>query len=383
MAFTNYGHTTGTTGTSGTNIVSFGSFKLLKVGCRDGTIRVPSAILMSEKPYRKAMVADSFFREVKALTVDSVFSSTDLVATIATYFDFNTSSAEIEAATAAERIRATIFQVEYLTGLGFRNQYGTPVSYRQGDTRQVHLHYFAFRSALRASDLDDRGPDTVFSFYFVLKLPQTFINATAPVVSNLTSPLPIPVSTTDTADELETLQFEFGNLEENHFDSLSPANMRALLKRSASILVSSHFPALKKLKTNPSTLFGATTPSTTSLPQNLSVTPKMDRVFSSSVAGVINTYTDAVDFLEDGNQAVFVSIFGTTPTPITVEVAKKGVPFEDTNTLQTKLRSFVSLCELFIFCSIVTRRYVGTSNFDRTAIITDVEDALSQLKLEF
>ena len=118
MSFTN---TCPTTGTSGTNTVSFGSFQLLKIGSSDGTIRVPSAIPMLEKPYRKSMVADLFFRKVKALAVDSAFSSADLVATIATYFDFNTSSAEIEAATAAERIRAAVFQVEYLTGLGFRN----------------------------------------------------------------------------------------------------------------------------------------------------------------------------------------------------------------------------------------------------------------------
>ena len=118
MSFTN---TCPTTGTSGTNTVSFGSFQLLKIGSSDGTIRVPSAIPMLEKPYRKSMVADLFFRKVKALAVDSAFSSADLVATIATCFDFNTSSAEIEAATAAERIRAAVFQVEYLTGLGFRN----------------------------------------------------------------------------------------------------------------------------------------------------------------------------------------------------------------------------------------------------------------------
>ena len=75
----------------------------------------------------------------------------------------------------------------------------------------------------------------------------------------------------------------------------------------------------------------------------------MERVFASSAARVIITSTGAVDFLEDGNQVVFVSIFGTTPTPITLEAAKKGVLFQDTSTLQTKLCSFVSLCELFIF----------------------------------
>ena len=209
----------------------------MKVGSSDGTIRVPAAIPMSENLYRKVMVVDLFFRKIKALSVNCAFSSADLVATIATYFDFNTNSAKIEAATAAERIRAAVFQVEYLTGLGFRNQYGTPVSYRPGYTRPAHLHYFAFRSTLRASSLDIRGPDTEVSFDFFLKLPQTFVNAAALVVSNLVPPLPTSVSTTNTSAELQPLQIEFGNLEEDHFDSLSPADMRAFLKHSASILV--------------------------------------------------------------------------------------------------------------------------------------------------
>ena len=55
------------------------------------------------------MVADLFFRKIKVLAVNSAFSSAGLMSTIATYFDFNTSSAEIEAATVVERIRAAVF----------------------------------------------------------------------------------------------------------------------------------------------------------------------------------------------------------------------------------------------------------------------------------
>ena len=187
-----------------------------------------------------------------------------------------------------------------------------------------------------------RAGHSIF-FDFVLKLPQTLVNAAAPVVSNFTSPLPNPVLATNTADELETLQFEFGNLEEDHFDSLSPSNMRALLKCSASVLVSTSSSALKKLKTNPSTYFGVTTSSTTPITQELSVTPKMDQVFASSAAGVVSTYTGAFEFLENGNQAIFASIFGTTPTPIIIEAAKKEVRVENIYTLWDKIRSFVSL----------------------------------------
>ena len=108
----------------------------------------------------------------------------------------------------------------------------------------------------------------------------------------------------------------------------------------------------------------------------------MDMVVAHSASGVISTYTGPFNFLEDVNQAVFASIFGDKPTPLWLEAVKKGLPMENTEDLKTKLLSFISLCNLFIFCSIAHRRYVGTSDYDKTQIITDVEEALSDIKLE-
>ena len=122
MAITKLGHTTGN---SGNVLNSFGSFQLMEVGSSAKTIRVPTALPMSEKPHRKATVANIFFRKIKALLLESDFSSADQVATIATYFDFNTESAEIESTAAADKIHDAFFRVENLIGLGFRNQYGT------------------------------------------------------------------------------------------------------------------------------------------------------------------------------------------------------------------------------------------------------------------
>ena len=112
MAITKLGHTTGT---SGNPLNTFGAFRLMEVGSSARTIRVPTALPMSEKPYRKAMVADIFFRKIKALALESDFSSADLVATIATYFDFNTGSAEIESAAAAIRFTMPFFTLRTLS----------------------------------------------------------------------------------------------------------------------------------------------------------------------------------------------------------------------------------------------------------------------------
>ena len=113
---------------------------------------------------------------------------------------------------------------------------------------------------MRASSLDSRGPDNEFSFDFVLKLPHTFVNVAAPVVSNITSPHPVSSITDNTTEGLEAMQFELGNLAEDHLDSLSNEDMRFLVKRSVSAITSSPIKSWKKVKSSPSTLFGVTTP---------------------------------------------------------------------------------------------------------------------------
>ena len=55
---------------------------------------------------------------------------------------------------------------------------------------------------MRASSLDNRDPDSEFSFDFVLKLPQNFVTAAATIVSNIVSSFPTPKKATDTEGEL-------------------------------------------------------------------------------------------------------------------------------------------------------------------------------------
>ena len=151
------------------------------------------------------------------------------------------------------------FPVENLIGLGFRSQYGTQIQCRPHEPRPANLTYFSFRSAVRASSLDSRGPDNEFSFDFVLKLPHTFVNVAAPVVFNIASPHPVATFTDDTAEDLEAMQFELGNLAEDPLESLSNEDMRSLLKRSVSAITSSPVKSWKKVKSSPPTLFGVTT----------------------------------------------------------------------------------------------------------------------------
>ena len=49
------------------------------------------------------MVVNLFFRYIKALAIDSLLPSINIVITIDTYFDFNKSSVEIEAEMTADK----------------------------------------------------------------------------------------------------------------------------------------------------------------------------------------------------------------------------------------------------------------------------------------
>ena len=153
----NNNNMTQTTGTTGN---AFESYQLLAVGTSDRNIRVPVPLPMSQLPYRKAMVADLFFGTIKGLALDSAFSSADRIATTAGHFGFNTSSAEDEATVVSTKVRAAIFNVEHLTGLGFRNRKGDTVLFDPTGVRPKDIRYFAFRSVFTASAIDSRGPDT-------------------------------------------------------------------------------------------------------------------------------------------------------------------------------------------------------------------------------
>ena len=78
------------------------------------------------------------------------------------YFNFNTSFVDNEASVAAETIRAAVFRVSNLTGLGIRSQCGTYVYFGITNARLTDLYYFTLRSNSRASDIDIRGPVIFF-----------------------------------------------------------------------------------------------------------------------------------------------------------------------------------------------------------------------------
>ena len=315
------------TDTPGIGDAAFGGYKLVAVGTSEHTIQVPVALPMSKHPYRKVMVVNLFFRKIKTLATDLSFTSAKLVSTIATYFNWNTSPVEKKSSIAAETIPAAVLHVSNLTGLSYQNQYGAAVSFDITDARPANLRYFTFRSNWRASDIDSRWPNDLFSVDFVLKWPQNTVTASTPLLFNITSPtIDTNTNMTVNTDPLVALLFELGNLGDDHVVNLSTDDMRALLKRSVSAIIDTPTESVKRKTRLEKNLFGSpTTPSAPSLAS--AGAPKMDSVFASASTRLRATYTGPLDFLEDYNQSVFTTIFGENPTPLILTVTTRNNTF--------------------------------------------------------
>ena len=350
------------------------------VGTSDRNFWVSVPLPTSQLPYRKAMVVDLFFGTMKRLALDSAFSSTDLIATTAGYFGFNTSSAEDEATVASAKVRATIYNVDHLTGLGLCNRKGDTVSFDPTGVRPKDLRYFAFRSMFMVSAIDIKGPDSPFYVEFVLRLPQTLISTANSISLSNNFSLSPP---TKTPDRMAAINQQ---IEDTDFGTMSAVDICTMFKSSMSATLSSPVDTPKRAKTTSgpvANLFGTLLPGSP-LTAVSPGTPKIDGVFAASSERKGTTYHGTLDFLGDGNQSTFFSIFDTDPLPVTLIKAKhQQLAVEKTDKLRHTISSFTSYCQLIIFCNIVHRQYVDASDYDQSQIITDVEEKIIRLKMEF
>ena len=91
--------------------IAFGQFERISVDTSDKTNRVSIVLLMKWTPYRKVLVSQHFFREIKYLATNNTFSHGDLIATVASSFAFETWTAETESESAALLVQRAIFSV--------------------------------------------------------------------------------------------------------------------------------------------------------------------------------------------------------------------------------------------------------------------------------
>ena len=105
--------------TTTTNLHGFDIYQITTVGASEETIRTLVHIPISAPTYRKALITKTFFRQILNHTISLSVSISDLVSTVAIYFDMSTTMAEKEAEAVAISFRDSIICVDNMVGVEF------------------------------------------------------------------------------------------------------------------------------------------------------------------------------------------------------------------------------------------------------------------------
>ena len=127
-------------------------------------------------PYRKALITEMMLHQILALSDTTSVSFSDLMTTVASYFDFNTESATKEVETVVARVRTDLFCVNNLQDISFSNAPGNRMTVPDSAQRPADFTYFTFRSVVSANSVDNFAPIKTLSLELSLYLPHTIVN---------------------------------------------------------------------------------------------------------------------------------------------------------------------------------------------------------------
>ena len=99
---------------------------------------------ISAAPYRKALIAKIFFRQIFALTDTTFASFSYLITTVASYFTLTIGSADRETETTVANIRSNFFLISKLQVVEFANASGKPIAMPYPEKLPADLTYFIF-----------------------------------------------------------------------------------------------------------------------------------------------------------------------------------------------------------------------------------------------
>ena len=146
-------------------------------------------------PYHKALITKLFFRQILGYADSPSISVSDLISTVASYFDMNTAMAEREVESAFVSIRGSIFNVVNMSGVSFLDSTGKPITISDPNNRPRDVSYFIFRSSLNPYTVYQRVTHVVYQFEFSVRLPHN----SPPSSANIS--LPITSLVTDKSSE--------------------------------------------------------------------------------------------------------------------------------------------------------------------------------------
>ena len=105
------------------------------VGASDTIIRTLVSVPISAFPYCKVLIAKLVIRQILSYNDSPSISMSDLVSTVASYFDMSTAIAEREVAAAAISIRDSICCIDNMSGVSFLDSNGKSVTVADPDNR--------------------------------------------------------------------------------------------------------------------------------------------------------------------------------------------------------------------------------------------------------
>ena len=143
-----------TADTSGSVFSNFGVYQQTPVGLSELSIRTLVPDPISADPCRKALIVNLSFHKILSLYDSPPVSFNKLIATVSSYFDIRTGSAERDTETASQSIYRSFFQVSNLIGVTFSDTSGKPVEVPDTDSHPADVTYFTFRSTVSANTVD-------------------------------------------------------------------------------------------------------------------------------------------------------------------------------------------------------------------------------------
>ena len=201
-----------TTSARSNDSYGFRNYQLTTVGASEAIIHTLVSVPISAPPYRNALIAKIFFRQILGHTASPSIPISDLVSTVATYFNMSTEMAEIDAKIAADSIRDSIFRVDNMTGVGYLNSKEKSVTIDDHSSRPPNVAYITFRSTINPHIVDPRAHDAIHLFEFSLRLPNIFLSSSVILPVDplaLTPTIPTPaVPFDDTLSQISDAQFE-------------------------------------------------------------------------------------------------------------------------------------------------------------------------------
>ena len=155
-----------TSSVSSSDSHGFGVYQLTTDGTSGVTIRTLVLVPISAFPFRKALIAKFFFRQILGYTDSPSISISYLISTVVSYFDMSTAIAKNEAEVVVISIRDSIFCVDNISGVGFLDSTGESITITEPDNRPRDVSYFTFYSFVNHNTVDNRAPNFVRQFEF-------------------------------------------------------------------------------------------------------------------------------------------------------------------------------------------------------------------------